>query len=99
MAFKDFYRNNNLQFPSSQSLKMMTTTKLKPKRKIREEKALTLPLSVPSFPITKKEECFSHAEFGYKAMGYDSTTGSFICCTQKSEGKKTPPKNSGSIDK
>lgn len=43
-------------------------------------------LSVPSIPITKKEECFSHAEFGYKAMDYDSTTESFICCTQRSEG-------------
>lgn len=56
-------------------------------------------LNSPSLLITKTEECFSHAEFGYKAMGYDSTTGSFICCTQRSEGEKISPKNSGSIDK
>lgn len=48
---------------------------------------LTLLLSL--FPLSapqKREECFSHAEFGYKAVGSAGTTGSFICCTQRSGG-------------
>lgn len=98
MAFKDFYRNSNLQLPSSQSLKMMTTIKLKSKRKTREEKTLTFPLSVPSFPITKKRNVSPMQSLVTKQWAVIVQLGILSAAPKKVKGK-TPPKNSGSIDK
>lgn len=99
MAFKDFYRNSNLQLPSSQTLKMMTTIKLKSKRKTREEKILTFLFSVPSCPFTKKRNVSPMQSLVTKQWAMIVQLGLLSAAPKKSEGKKIPPKNSGSIDK